>query len=364
MHALVVIHRATHSISYTTMKATFLFLITFFISLCVSAQLPNTVVSNGYTFQKEWTNDFNGTTTGWHVAEWTFDDNACEFGPSGIAFDDGKLKISISEKTAGNLGDNPEKEYWSGEYWHEEKYLYGRYVVRMKPNTPSGVVTSFFLMNIEWNQDYSQALEWSEIDIEFAGNTDHVQFTLHWIDDNGVKKMDPHTVNLSAPITDDFHEWIIEWTPTYIKYYLDGTLLFTFDDAEMLAQQARPQEIHMNHWVSTSPAWVGVLNESNLPITTTYDQLVYYRLDQTTTSTTNPSGAVSDIWFDTANQQLVLKKSVQATEYVILNGMSSVVQKGKVKGSVINIDNTLPAGVYVVQISTNKGTISEKIVIQ
>jgi beta-glucanase (GH16 family) len=327
------------------------------------AQQPDTIRQNGYTFTKEWTNTFDQQLPSWHVASWTFDDNLCEFGPTGLAFADGQLQLTILPKTAANTGTYPDKPYWAGEYWNATQYLYGRYIIRMKPTTPSGVVTSFFLMNIEWNEDYSQALKWSEIDIEFAGNTHEVQFTLHWIDEAGKKKMDSHTILLSIDAADAFHDWVIEWTPTYIAYYLDEQLLFTFDDPALLSTQARPQEIHMNHWVSKHPSWVGTLDESMLPVTTLYEELTYYKLDQTTTHLV-PKTSVPTIGYDTATRQLLLQHYPGSKkEYTIRNIQGKTVQQGHITDHTIPIAPELSTGMYILSIQTPDTHLEKKFII-
>ncbi|MFN3403497.1 MAG: family 16 glycosylhydrolase [Cytophagaceae bacterium] len=331
-----------------------LFLMIAISSVCFAQ--PDVIQNNGYTFVKQWTNNLDGPSAGWSIANWTFDGNLCEFGPQGTVFQNGNLNLTIDKKTAGNMGFYPNKPYWGGEYYRSEKYLYGRFVVRMKPNTPAGVVTSFFLMNIEWNHNYTVPLEWSEIDIEFSGRTDRVQFTLHWIDNQG-KHMDANYVTLNKNVTDDFHEWVIEWTPTYISYYLDGTLLFTFDDPVKLQEQARPQEIHMNHWVSDAPGWVGTLDESKLPVTASYDQIIYYKLD-------TPTGIEDEnhtaLWYESQANTIHFQEKHVGRKYVIYNSSGIEVQKGDIDRTVKLNENRVK-GIYLIHVIGDDKVISKKV---
>jgi len=63
-------------------------------------------------------------------------------------------------------------------------------------------------------------------------------------------------------------------------------LLHTFDDPVLLAEVEHSLSIRMNCWVSNSPGWVGAFDESSLPVTSTYEHIVYYELE-------NPEGPVS-----------------------------------------------------------------------
>lgn len=310
----------------------------FFLALSSFSQ---SIVSNGYVFSKQYENPFTSNREGWGMGDWTFAENDCEFRAENVTFSSAGMSILVSEKSTFK-GRYPSKPYWGGEYFHNQQNLFGRYEVMIKPDTKKGMITSFFLLNIEWNQDYSQALEWSEIDIEFVGNNDTVQFNLHWIDDDGNKHQEPVLKPIGKNVKNDFHLWAIEWTPTYIKFFLDGEELHSYEDADLLREQARPQEIRMNCWVSSAVEWAGRFNKNVLPVTTSYKNLVYYKLENPNRVISeefktnvgyvlNPnkkeirfttSTPVSDVVFYSTNGQTLNAKKIAQNTYTI-EGLSS-----------------------------------------
>ncbi len=266
-------------------------------------QLPQKMTNDKYTFKLQWVDDFPDAFTNgrWAYATWTFDNNLCEFRYDNILMTDNALNLQITKKVDPSTTSYPDKPYWSGDVYSKEEYKYGRFICRMKPNSPSGVITSFFLIHIDFDANWNPT-EWREIDIEFVGTTEKVQFTLHWID-NGVHNQNPNTINLSIDVENDYHTWIIEWTPEYIKYYLDGELLFTFDDPYLISQVSEgPQRIEFNYWVSSATSWAGEFDESVLPIEASYDYIAYYSLDTTTTSIIETNNLES-------NKNILLKKA-------------------------------------------------------
>ena len=228
-----------------------------------------------YSFTLKWRNNLDNTLPGWSFGDWSFDTNMCEFQPENAVFEKGLLKLSITPK------DNPSPElpYWGAEYYSDKHYSYGKYSVSMKPVCTKGVIASFFLAYYEFNADYSKLIETSEIDIEFVGRTDKVQYALHWVDKNGKLNSKAIIKKLPFDASLDFHVYDIVKTPDYIAFYIDGELYHKFNDPEMIKEQANPQSVKMNYWVSTSPEWAGKFNPDVLPVETEYDYIEFYSLD-------------------------------------------------------------------------------------
>lgn len=239
--------------------------------------LPETIKTRDYTFARKWVDDLDRDNAGWAFGTWTFSNNECEFTPANASFNNSIMTLKISTKAAANTGAYPDKPYWGAEYYTRDEYLYGRFVVRMKATTPSGVVTSFFLYHYGWD-DSKNRFDNNEIDIEFAGRTDQVHYTLHWKDPQGDSKSTSVIKPLAFDAADDFHLWEIEWTPTHVAYYIDGTLSHTFTDSTAVTEQEYAQSIRMNYWISSARGWVGPFNPAVLPTTTAYDFVAYYRL--------------------------------------------------------------------------------------
>jgi beta-glucanase (GH16 family) len=217
-----------------------------------------------------WTDDFDQLSERWRIADWTFANNLCEFSPKTVRATSGMLYLGIQKKIES--GSYPEKPYLGAEVYTTEEYLYGKFVVRMQPNSPPGVVTSFFLMNGVY--DDGELVDWFEIDIEFAGRTNSVSYALHWMT-NGELHSTSQVVPLDFDAADAMHGYAIEWRADSIRFFVDDRLSATFEEATILQELQHPMSIHMNYWVSNSQGWVGEFDESRLPIKSSYDEVAY-----------------------------------------------------------------------------------------
>ena len=116
------------------------------------------------------------------------------------------------------------QECLGGELRTIESYTYGRFEVRMKPAIGDGYVSSFFTYHDFWETPYGTWQTYiNEIDIEFTGNLDNsIQFTTHhpgpW-SSTQIYELDfnSHT---------EYHNYAFEWTPTYVKWFVDGIEVF------------------------------------------------------------------------------------------------------------------------------------------
>lgn len=233
--------------------------------------LKLSLTQDEYTLQ--WTDEFDNKTDRWTEADWTFAESECEFSKNNISFDGGQLKLELTEK-GDDRGKYTEKPYWGGEYYSTQEYSYGKYVVKMKPNSPPGVVSSFFLI-------HNDASDWREIDIEFPGKTNQVQYNVRWMEEGKTSiQDDEHLVDLGFDASEDFHEYTIEWTPEFISFLVDGKLSYQYTDPKIVNEIAEPMSVRMNYWISNSPEWAGSFNKSVLPLETYYDSVSYYELNR------------------------------------------------------------------------------------
>lgn len=168
-----------------------------------------------------------------------------------------------------NLGQST--DCTSGAIRTNEAFLYGRFEVRMKSAAGDGVVSSFFMYNAD-APDCSWPAQNNEIDIEMTGNNLTVQFTTHLpplpgqtvpysITHDQTYGFDPHA---------DMHDYAIEWEPTVIRWFIDGVLAHT-ESAAWVSDMMHPQRIHMNLWAAAATSWVGVWDNSILPVQSEYD---------------------------------------------------------------------------------------------
>ncbi len=168
----------------------------------------------------------------WHKADgWT---NGAMFNCGWLA-DHVKFSAGFMDIQLDNVRSSG-KKYSSGEYRTNNFFHYGTFEVRMKAAKCQGVVSSFFTYT-----GPSDNQPWDEIDIEFLGkDTTIVQFNYFT---NGVGGHE-NIVNLGFDAAEDYHIYTIEWTPTYIKWYVDGVIKATAKES----LPSHPQRIMMNFW--------------------------------------------------------------------------------------------------------------------
>ncbi len=151
-----------------------------------------------------------------------------------------------------------------------ENYQYGRFETRMRSVSGSGIVSAFFLYNVDLDCNWPDEL--NEIDIEMTGNRDDsVQFTTHYPGPSSVTEIVPVGFNPHAAM----HDYAFEWEPGVVRWFVDDTLVYT-QDAPYVSGLIHPMRIMMNLWAADSPGWVGVFDPAALPAQSVYDFVRYY----------------------------------------------------------------------------------------
>ena len=165
----------------------------------------------------------------------------------------------------------PGQECYSGEVASHEAFLYGRFEVRIQSAAGDGVVSSFFLYNLDVGCNWPD--ENNEIDIEMTGNrSESVQFTTHY----------PGPVFHTRIVPVDFdphaglHTYAIEWTPGRVQWFVDGVLAYTQDE-RFVQGLVHPMRIMMNLWAVDSPGWAGTWTGRPLPLATRYEHVSFAR---------------------------------------------------------------------------------------
>jgi beta-glucanase (GH16 family) len=163
------------------------------------------------------------------------------------------------------------KKYKGAEVSTNEKFLYGRFEVKMKSTRGSGVINSFFT----FYDDPDFVENWNEIDIEILGRyQNQVQY-------NGIIKnheMHEYRQPLSFNPHKAFHVYSFDWTPDYIAWSVDGKEVYR-DTAAYVKNMNKPQKLMMNLWISNAPGWAGTWADSILPIQSEYEFVKYYEFN-------------------------------------------------------------------------------------
>jgi beta-glucanase (GH16 family) len=226
-------------------------------------------------FELAWREDFEHGFGRASLGDWTFPTNEVEFVAANAALDAGQLALRLSAKQSGQ--GHTDRKYVGAEYDRAGAQTYGRFLARMRPWAPPGVITAFFTGLFDFDA-HGKARETAEIDLEFVGTTRAVQFAMHWVDDAGREQQHFESVALDFDAGADFHVWEIEWLPERVVFYVDDRELFRFTDPAELAQIALPQEVKANVWISSEAGWAGRFDPASLPATTAYDWMEVHSL--------------------------------------------------------------------------------------
>jgi len=150
-----------------------------------------------------------------------------------------------------------------------ENYKYGRFEVAMQSAQGNGVVSSFFLYNVDLDCQWPQRN--NEIDIEMTGNTEDLFFTTHhpggaYHSDIYDPPFNPHN---------GIQHYAFEWEPTVVRWFVNGQLVNTQSQTFVYTLIHR-MRILMNLWAADAPSWVGNWDPSVMPVQSKYDYVKYY----------------------------------------------------------------------------------------
>lgn len=190
------------------------------------------------------------------------------------------LRVEIKNEIAGNpttaVEDFDQYDYFGAELTGLEHFTYGRFEAKMKMVSISGSVSSMFLY---YDDSWKKGDEpWNEIDIEVLGkNPGEWQSNLITREPDGEdgSKMENQTsefvTGFGFDATKDFHVYVMEWTPEYISWEIDGkvirrdvTGMTTKLKHDQVAYMTKKQSLRFNLWASKTPAWTGKFTGAEL----------------------------------------------------------------------------------------------------
>lgn len=133
---------------------------------------------------------------------------------------------------------------------------------------PKGTVASFFTF---WNGPGWYDGGWNEIDVEVVPSMGNTKVSHNLIYGTGSGHTESHTY-ADMPNGADWVEHQIDWTPDYIKFYVNGQLkrTSTTSDAGVRAMK-KSQPLYMNFWTPSWSPWGDHRNDSSMPWYADYD---------------------------------------------------------------------------------------------
>jgi endo-1,3-1,4-beta-glycanase ExoK len=172
------------------------------------------------------------------------------------------------------------KPYKGAEIFSNEAYLYGRYEMRMQAAKGSAVLSTFFTY-----KDGSEVGNtfWEEIDIEIFGKNNATQWQSNIILGSSRPALHTEQTHTAAgSLGDGYHTYVLEWTPDYVAWYLDGVEVRRITGTSTVTSLTNPQSLRFNLWSSESVEWVGAWDESILPVYQFINYIDYKAYNPTT----------------------------------------------------------------------------------
>ena len=219
-----------------------------------------------------WSDDFTGTDL--DLTKWTFDVGGNGFGNQELEYYTSRPEnVKVQD---GNLVITARREAYSGKQFTSARlkslgrfaFKYGRIEARVKiPNLANGLWPAFWLLGDDIAQHTWPAC--GEIDILEMGSSDAVAAgqvnrwvgaTTHWDYNGSYANYGTHVVS-PADLTADFHLYRLDWTPTYLKAYLDGFNYYTLDISNATGNSM--EELHDPFFIIMNLA-VGGINFVNI----------------------------------------------------------------------------------------------------
>lgn len=204
-----------------------------------TAQLTGTIL-----FQDDFSTNGRLNSANWDFNHWSAQNNPSYLGLTQMRQElpyaqNGMARIRLDTWLDGNAFSGSEaitNQSWDltgGGIAFEGKFRFD--------STQGGMITGFFSF-----QDFpSGAVRAPHDEIDFEILTTQLKkistnvFTI----ENGSQFSEPHSIDMNGSFS-DFHTYRMEWTPTMVRWFVDGQLIRT--DTEHVP--TNPQQLHMNLW--------------------------------------------------------------------------------------------------------------------
>ncbi len=158
------------------------------------------------------------------------------------------------------LGARAQKNYKGAEVYSNQSYKYGKMEMRMRMAKGSGILSTFFTYK---NGSEVSGTFWEEIDIEVFGKNNATTFQSNIITNNP-KKYSEQVHSPGYSMGDDYHTYVLEWTPAYIAWYIDGVLMRKTTGGQV-TELTNTQSFRFNLWAANITSWVGTFDTGALP---------------------------------------------------------------------------------------------------
>ncbi len=228
-----------------------------------------TINLNGNIYELQFSDYFEGDSL--NEGKWTYRTDSKHWSTQlkeNILVKDGELHIKLKKEKS------LEKDYTGGGVISIDTFSYGYYECKMITPPGSGWHTSFWLMNHDGSGSTNVEEATIEIDIIENDSKDTAGYFVNfhrWKD----KHIDTGNEYISAPgINKAYQIYACEYTPTYLKYYLNGVAVKTKDIEGM-------PHSGLNIWLTSIASHLGStesVDDSYLPSEVKIDYVKYYKI--------------------------------------------------------------------------------------
>jgi len=233
--------------------------------------------NGGATFVLDWEDNFDSIDASlWELQTFSWDGNLAQFSTQNAVANSGILSIQLTPEATDTL-----KPYRGVELRSRKTITYGKVEAKVRFAKGSGVVSGLVLIYTPYPAD-----DWNEIDIEHLGKSSNsVQLNCQVytgpapqlpVTQSVPPTQDPMIADLMLDTEADFHVYAMEWTPSDVRFTVDGKLLRTW--TKDIARMKLAQNVLFTIWASNAANWAGPLTTSSAPTSADIDWIKVYRM--------------------------------------------------------------------------------------
>jgi beta-glucanase (GH16 family) len=222
----------------------------------------------------KWAFDTEGNEDGWGNMEAQYYTNSKE---KNAHVENGVLKIVAHKEDFGG------KAYTSARLVSKADWKYGKIEVRAKLPPAKGTWSAIWLMPGGWSFNDGNWPDVGEIDImEHVGHDLGVVHASAHSKDYQWQTNTQKTATIFIPdVSEEFHSYILDWTPDVLKMYVDDSLYFEYQN-EGLGESKWPYDkpFYLILNVAIGGAWGGEVDQDAFPQTMEVDYVrIYQKLE-------------------------------------------------------------------------------------
>jgi endo-1,3-1,4-beta-glycanase ExoK len=185
----------------------------------------------------------------WFISDgWVNGDHqSCEWLRSAITQTDNSLVMTMSDK-GGKL-----RKVGCAELRTQKKYSYGRYEVRMRTASGSGLNSNMFT----FTGPVIGGKQHDEIDFEFLGKEPNKVQLNYWVAGKGGHE---EMIDLGFDASKDFHNYVFDWQKDKITWTIDGKQVHQTEPGAVMP--STPGHIFLSLWSGSKIIndWLGPFN--------------------------------------------------------------------------------------------------------